>query len=466
MSSATALRRPQVGVIALGTLVNPLNSSMIAVALIDLEQGLGIGYGAASWLISGFYLAACVGQPLMGRVADRLGPRRVFCAGLAIVCVSGALAPVAPGFGWVLGLRMLQAVGSSAAFPAGMAMLRRQSGSVAPPADALGLIAIANSASAGFGPVLGGFLVALAGWRAIFVINVPLALAGLILALVLLPRDPPPASAGNRAGLATLIDPLGVLLFSGTLISLLGFLLSVSTRPQWILLPVLAVAGVLMVVWELRARSPFVDVRGLVANPALAGVLGQQVAIQAVFYSVFFGLPMWLEQSRHFRVETVGLLMLPVAALGVIVTPVAARLVARSGAGVPLLLGSLGLVAGAVLLFTIGDTSPIPLIVGTAAMLGLPNGLNNMGLQAALYTSAPPDQTGVASGLFQTGRYVGAILSTALLGLVLVPDMNATGLHRVAGVMAVMAVLLVGASLAYRGRRAAQPAAGVDRPAH
>jgi predicted MFS family arabinose efflux permease len=93
-------------------------------------------------------------------------------------------------------------------------------------------------------------------------------------------------------------------------------------------------------------------------------------------------------------------------------------------------------------------------ILGVAAVMGLPNGLNNMGLQAALYSAAPPDQTGVAAGLFQTARYVGAILSTALIGLLLSPDLSSRGLHRVAVVISALAVLLVVAAVATNRRRA------------
>ncbi len=260
----------------------------------------------------------------------------------------------------------------------------------------------------------------------------------------------------------SLIDPLGVLLFSGTLVSLLGFLLSVAEHPQWPLLPATAVLGVGLVAWGLRARAPFLDVRGFVANPALAGVLGQQTAINVIFYAASFGLPMWLLEFRRLPVQEVGLIMLPLAALGVLVTPPAARLVSRFGARLPLAVGSVGLVAGSLLLLTLGERTPVEVLVAATAVLGLPNGLNNMGLQAALYTATPADQMGIAAGLFQTARYVGAILSTALLGLVLEPSMNAAGLHRIAVVMTVLAALLVVASLAH-GQQPARRAAGADR---
>jgi MFS family permease len=433
---------------------------MIAVAVADLQTELHVGFGTVSWLVSGFYLAACVGQPLMGRVADRVGPRRVFCAGLAIVCVSGVLAPFAPSFNLLLACRILQSAGTSAAYPAGLALIRRVAGGGTAPAGALGALSIANSASAGFGPVLGGALVAFVGWRGIFAVNVPLTLLGLVLAFRILPRDEPRARGADAgAGLMTLIDPLGVVLFSGTLVALLGFLLSVASGPRWLLLPVATVLGVLLVVWELRARSPFFDVRDLARSPALAGVLGQQTAINVVFYAAMFGLPVWLQEFRGVPVQEVGLIMLPLAALGVVVTPAAARLVSRVGLRIPLLIGSIGLVAGSAFLLLVGAGTPPWAVAVATAILGLPNGFNNMGLQAALYTVTPGERMGVGAGLFQTGRYVGAIFSTALLGIVLEPSMNVAGLRRIAIVMVVFAVAMVAASLAYRRGSRRPPAA-------
>ncbi|HEU4426563.1 MAG TPA: MFS transporter, partial [Pilimelia sp.] len=140
--------------IALGTLLNPLNSSMIAVALVALQQAFDVGVATSSWLVSAFYLAACVAQPLMGRIADRFGPRRVYCTGLGIACATGLVALVAPNFGSLVACRVAQAIGTSAAFPAGLALIRRIAGG-RPPATTLASISMANGSGAALGPLLG-----------------------------------------------------------------------------------------------------------------------------------------------------------------------------------------------------------------------------------------------------------------------------------------------------------------------
>src|SRR5438067_4832320 len=183
-----------VGAVTAGTLLNPLNSSMIAVALVPLQSDFKVSVAVASWLISGFYLAAAVAQPLMGRLADQFGARRVFGAGLLLVGMASALAPLSPAFGWLVAFRVLQACGTSAAYPAGLAMIRARSGDPRgkAPAAALGAMAIAASVSAALGPPLGGFLVGLAGWPAIFLVNVPVTAVGLVLARRWLPADTAP----------------------------------------------------------------------------------------------------------------------------------------------------------------------------------------------------------------------------------------------------------------------------------
>src|SRR5215475_4138136 len=158
--------RRLISAVLAGTLLNPLNSSMIAVVLGLIQADFRISVATASWLLSGFALAAAVAQPLMGRFADLFGPRRVFCTGLLVVGVASALAPLAPAFGWLVACRMWQALGTSAAYPAGLAIMRAGAPQDKTPTGPLGAMSITSSVSVALGPVLGGFLAARVGWPA------------------------------------------------------------------------------------------------------------------------------------------------------------------------------------------------------------------------------------------------------------------------------------------------------------
>lgn len=435
-------------VVALGVLLNPLNSSMISVALLNIGSSFGVGITTVTWLISSFYLAATVGQLLMGKLADLFGPRRVFSTGMALVIISSLLSAWAPSFGWLLVLRILQAFGSTCAFPAGLSIIR----SVSRAADrddgksstaALGLISITANVMAAFGPTLGGLLVAHAGWQSIFWINVPVAVLVLILVFRWIPADKRKQPSEEQKGVLHMIDLPGIVLFSGMFASLMFFLVTLGKGTQWWLLIIVPVAGALLILRELRTDKPFLDVRMLASNIRLTSVFAQYAGLNIVFYSLFFGLPLWLGQVRGYDPQTAGLLMLPFAGIGVLTTPLAVRMIRRSSYRQPVIIGSIVLVAGTLLLLVLGPHTSVPIILLVAAVIGISNGMNNMGLSTALYSQTKPAETGVASGLFQTFRSVGSIFSTSLLGLIFGGSVTTSGLHIIAVVTAVISACLL-----------------------
>ena len=445
-----AVPRRLVFAIVLGTLLNPLNSSMIAVALVTLHREFRVELGTSTWLISGFYLAGAVGQPLMGRLADILGARRVFLTGLSVAGVVAVLAPLSPSFGWLVAARVVQAFATSTAYPSGLGMIRAAAGGKGIPAQALAMVSVAASVSAALGPTIGGLILSVASWQGIFLVNVPITVLGIVLGLRWLPDTRPSEVTG--AGLAGLDVP-GVLLFAATLTSLLAGLLSVGSSEAWILLAGVPLLALLLIVRELRTVTPFFDVRLLVANPVLISVFLQFAAVTFVFYSFFFGLPIWLEEVRGFDPRAAGLLILPVTGLGVIATPIAAALISRRGTRSSSVIGSVVLFAGSALLLTFGPGTPVLGLVAVGLVLGVPNGFNNMGLQAALYEAAPPARTSWAAGQFQTFRYVGAILSSTLLGAVFRQRATTEGLHSMALLLVVVSFALVISSLMTRRTR-------------
>jgi MFS family permease len=440
--------------ILLGTVLNPLNSSMIAVALVRIGNDFDVGIVSLSWLISSFYLVAAVGQSVLGRLADQFGPRRLQCIGFVLVGIAGALGAFAPSFGWLIAARFLLAIGTSAGFPAGLALLRNASGGHRPSPSTLAAITIAGSSTAALGPVLGGGLVALASWPAIFLVNVVFAAIALPLALRWLPRDPQHAGGVSLALVRRIVDVPGIFSFTVLLASLLALLLSLADTPLWWLAPVGLLAGVVLVVNDRRREDPFLDVRMLAANRVLLGVCLQYLLVNVVAFGVFFGLPLWLEAARGYSSGETGLLVVPLAGVAVIATPLAARLVSRAGIRPALVAGGCAMVAGTLLLLTFSASTPVIGIVAVAVVLGIPIGFNNLGLQSALYVAADPERTGAAAGLFQTCRFIGAVLSTSLLGIVFADGVDSARLHEFALVLAaVSAVVLLTSVLAGRGRR-------------
>lgn len=380
-----------VAAVLLGTTLNPLNSSMIALALVDVSHDFDASLAAAGALIVSFYLVGAVAQPVMGRLADRFGPRRVFVSGLSVVIATSLLAPLAPTLAWLVAARSLLAFGSAASYPSGMAMIREVAGEGPAPTGTLGAMSIAANGMAALGPVVGGLAVALAGWQAVFLVNVPLALAAIVLAQMWLPALPGAGAGGAHARRRTL--------------ALLGLR-------------------------ELR------------------GVYARFVAVTLAFYGIVFGLPVWLEEARGLEASTAGLIMAPVAGLSMLTTPVAARFIRVRGAAPAIVVGAACVVAGSVPMLAYDAGTSLAVVVAAGAVLGGGLGFANLGLQTALYEGAPPAQMGAAGGLFQTCRYVGAILATVIMGAAFADTVSGTGLHVIAAVTAGLALLTIAGTVA------------------
>jgi len=436
-----------VATVCLGTLLNPLNSSMISVALIGAARDLAIDIPTATWLVSSFYLVGALGMPLAGRLADLYGARRVFRVGMLVVLFGSVLAALAPNFGWLLVWRVVQAFGSATGSPAGQAMFRAQSGTPRPPARALGALSIANNVSAAFGPVLGGVVVALLAWPGIFWVNLPVTLIGLYMAWRWLPPDPPASRRLTPAIVLRELDVPGIALFALAIVGLLAFLLSIARGGEWVLLLVALGAGTLLVRRELGQTTPFLDIRFLMRHPRLLRLFAEFAAVSLIFYAAFFGLPLWLQQARQLEPALVGLIVLPISGTAVLLIPFAARLLARRGIRPLLLIGACALMAGLLFQLFLEVTTPIPMLLGVSAVIGIAGAFNNLGLQAALYQLAPADRMGTASGQFQVFRYVGATLCTALLGIVFSGSATTEGLHVLALLLVPVAGLLIWASL-------------------
>ncbi len=309
----------------LGAILNPINSSIVAVALVPIGMALGAPASETAWLVSGLYLATSIGQPVVGRLVDLYGSRRLFLTGAILVGLGGLLGAVAPSI-WVLVLsRVILGFGTCAGYPSAMSLIRSEADRTGrdSPASVLTVLAVSTQTVAVIGPTLGGLLIGLGGWRATFAVNLPLALACLVLGARRLPKAPP-VDRRERAGLARRIDLVGILLFSGTLVALLLFLTHL--RPDlWYLLAIAVVVAAGFVAWELRAASPFLDLRVLGGNRALLATYARALLAAVTSYALLYGYTQWLEQGRGLSASVAGLVLLPIFATGIAVSVISGR---------------------------------------------------------------------------------------------------------------------------------------------
>ncbi|WP_432245679.1 MFS transporter [Arthrobacter sp. G.S.26] len=438
--------------LSLGASLNPLNSSMIAVALVVLRADFGLDVAAVTWVVTSFYLASAAGQPVMGRLADRFGPRRMFTLGMALVAVTCVLAPLAPNFALLCVARAVMALGTATAYPSAVVMV----GAIAQQARVesakpLGRLQMANTSAAAVGPVVGGLLVGFVGWEALFLINVPLAVAALLMVRQAAPAD----EVRERGSVASLLrdsDLPGILAFIGALLLVMMAALNVAPGYRWWMLAAgTALAG--LFAWrELRFSPPFLDLRLLGRNkPLLLVYLGFAV-FSSVYYFVFFGLPQLLQEAGGYAPGVVGLLMLPLATMSVVATPWAVKAIGKFGVRRVLIAGVVLLSAVAGLMWLLTGTLAIPVVVVLAALMGIPYGTVSIASNQGMFVSTRPQERGVAAGIFQTCRYVGAITATVLIGVFAGGGVDQASWARMVLAMLVLCAVTFGVTLLWRQR--------------
>ena len=425
--------------VGLGTLLNPLNSSMISVALTRLQHEFALSVATASWLISAFYLASAAGQPIFGKLSDMFGPKRLFLAGLIVAALASSLAPFAPNFGWLLVCRIFQAIGSSTLFPSGMSMVRKHI--TVGQGRALAVLSIFTSTSAAFGPSIGGFLIEFWDWPAIFLVNFPFIILSFVLAIFVLP--------GQKARKIELyrIDFVGILLFVIGIVTLIVFLLSIEGGVRWWALPVTVVAFISFYFYERQHHEPFIDLKSLKSNVNLSFVYLQFICVNLVYYCSFIGLPLLLQQMRGYSEGQTGLIMLAMAGCAVFIAPMAGRWIDRKGAKPSLIAGGISILLGTLLFLTLHNSTPLWWLIIIMIVLGIGSGFNNISMQMALYDYVTPEETGSASGLFQTSRYLGSISASTVLGLLFSSHLDIAHFHLVAWVCAIGSLLALFLSL-------------------
>jgi MFS family permease len=430
-----------------GTLLNPLNSSMISMALHSIQHAFGLAFTTASWVISVFYLASAISQPIMGKLGDEFGRKTVFLAGLGVAAIAAVSAPFISTFAVLMVLRIIQALGTSAVYPSGMGLVRAHIHHKQ--ASALAIISVFASVTVALGPTIGGLALSFGGWSTIFTINLPFLLVSFLLAWFVFPKEEKRSHQGWSHVIGRLDIP-GVIWFALSLVLLLIFLLSFKTQPHYITGVLGAAAFALFIRRELRVAEPFINLRMFREYKLLAWVNVLFIILNVYNYALLFGLPTYFQDEMKLDVPTSGLLMLFIAGFGIIVSPITGKWIDHAGVTPPLLTGSLLMVAGALLLTLFFTRMSPQWTIPVLSIMGMGYGFNNVSLQSAMLRSAPSKNIGVASGIFQTSRYIGAIFSSVLLGMIFSKDVTPWYLQMLGAVLLIAALLSVWMSLRFR----------------
>lgn len=396
-----------------GVLLATIDSSIVNVAFPTLVVSLDTTFNVIQWVSLAYLLTNATFTLGMSRLGDVVGKKRLYSAGFAIFTVASALCGLAPTVGWLIGFRVLQALGSVLILALGAAILVE----AFPPSErgkALGWVGTAVSIGVIIGPSVGGLIISAVGWRPIFLVNIPVGLIGTWLAIRNVPDTPP--VPGQR------FDIPGTVLLSGALLSLsaaltIGQDLGFTSAPILGAFGTFAVLAFAFVMVELRSESPMIQLR-LFRRPMLSVSVVSGFLAFVCLAATFLLMPFYLQGVLGFPIAFVGLL-LGVAPLTMgIVSPFSGSLSDRIGIRRLTLLG-LSIVLVSFLVFRTFDTETTALqYLGFAIPLGLGLGIFNSPNNSAIMGAVPPAYMGVGGGIMTLTRLLGVTTGVAVLGSV------------------------------------------------
>lgn len=417
------------GTIAIGIFFSVVDHGSVLVALPEIEAHFGADLPTVQWVVVGYSLVISVLLLPVGKLADIVGRKRVYVAGLVVYLVSSIVSGFSVNMTMLITARVFQGIGSAMIQGIAMAMIIS-----AFPSNERGKALGSNMSVVGSGaiagPALGGFLVSALGWRSVFFVNIPVGIITILASILILERGQP---ASERVdGKNASFDWLGAVL-SGAV--LLLFLLVVSNGDRFGWTSYLVVGGsflflalaVAFVWWELRVAVPMLELRlfqrKLVAMGVAAGWLS--------FFggtALRFMAPFYLQRLLGLSPREVGLLMIPAAVCMIVFGPVSGRLSDKFGwRGLTMSGMALSAIAAFTLASTLADNSPALLIVAMLMLQSTGMGLFNSPNNSSIFSAVEPSSYGVVAALTQLVRNSANVLGVALTTTVVVTVMGLRG---------------------------------------
>jgi DHA2 family multidrug resistance protein len=337
-------------VVVIGMFMGVLDNTIVNVALPRMQHAFNTDWQSVVWVASAYFLSSAAVIPITGYLGDRLGSKGVWIGSLAFFTGASALCALAPTVGWLIAFRVIQGIGAGALFPLALAIAYREF----PPTErgpAAAVVGTPLLLAPTFGPTIGGYLTTTFDWQAIFLVNVPLGIIGLVLAWRILRPDAPEIAAQGRG-----FDYVGLLLaMTGTLALVYAIDRAGTHGFSDSVVVGLSIAGVLLLagfaIFELRSRDPVMDVRlfrsaTFTVSNVVSWVIG------AVGLGSLFLIPLYFESVLNKTPLDTGVVLIPMGVAAAVAVGITGRLYNRVGPrlltmiGVGLLaLGSIGFVS-------------------------------------------------------------------------------------------------------------------------
>jgi EmrB/QacA subfamily drug resistance transporter len=405
--------------VSFGLMMVALDSTIVAVANPAVGAHFHASLPGLQWVTDAYLLALAVGLVTGGKLGDHYGRKRVFLAGTAGFALSSLACGLSPTLGALIGFRAAQGAFGALMLPQTLAILRATF-PLERLASAVGTWALTSSIGTASGPILGGVLVGELNWRWIFFVNLPIGAVSLALGSVVIreSRD----ERDNRQ-----LDPGGIGLLSATLFCLVWGLMQAEQHgwvraetPGWLAGAAIAASG--FIFWERhagRVRTPHIPLR-LFKSPQLDTGLGMIVSAVFGIYGVLFFITLFMQRVQGYPAIQAGVRLLALTGVMGISAVIAGQAVAKIGPRIPLFIGSLVISGGLAGLSRLGPTSGYNHLWPFLVLVGLGVGPLQTGASRAVVGGAPPENAGVAGGMYATATQLGGLLGLSVLGTVMV----------------------------------------------
>ena len=398
----------------LSLLMVSMDATIVNVALPAIRRDLGASISALQWVIDAYTMVVASLLMLAGSMADRFGRLRIVQVGMSLFMLGSVLCSLAADIQWLIAFRVLQALGATMLNPVAMSIIVNTITEPKARARAIGAWGAVVGISMALGPLLGGGLTQIFGWRSIFWINLPIGVSAIVLAALFIPESKSPR--------ARRLDPLGQLLVFAALAALICAVIE-GPRMHWTSTAIVSLfatsfaAVVAIICYEPRRIDPLLDLRFFRSVPfSSAAIIA--VCSFAAFAGFLFLNALYLQEVRGLSPLRTGLYTLPLALATIVFSPLSGRLVGTYGTRPSLLIASGAMGLSAFILTHLGADSDLNILMLTYFIFGIGFGSVNAPITNTAVSGMPQTQAGLAAAVASTSRQVGASLGVAVAGTI------------------------------------------------
>lgn len=401
-----------------------MDISIVNVALPAIRLDLGASAAGLQWTVDAYTLVLASFLVLAGSMADRFGRRRVFVLGLLVFGLGSLLCALAPTIGGLIAARATQAIGGTMLNPVAMAIVVNTFTDPTERARAIGVFGSVTGFALVLGPILGGALVDGFGWRAVFMVNVPIVCVAAACATIIIPE-----SRAARARRFDLIGQVLVVLMLGSAV----YAVIESRSPGWdssavlggLALAVACAVGIIY--YEPRRSDPLLELR-LFRSVPFSAAIGMALLALCGFSAFLFVTTLYLQSVRGLSPLIAGLCLLPVGALVVVLSPLTGRVVGVRGPQIPLVVAGTALALGGAASLWLSPRTPLVVLLGIYLLFGVFLSTVNPPITNTAVAGMPRSMAGVAGALASAGRQTGTTLGVAIAGTIIAPALGGGGL--------------------------------------